>query len=146
MTTMSRVCAKNHHLRKDGHSLTEELAARAVRLEYASGHVLEQHWQTANRVLWKGVDGGLAGYEQVDHYHAFKLTEGIFLISWVEESTQADTTSPQSEGPWLTDVILDFNEMRATASWMGPTIDGGIEHVLDQALLTFIECDLIERN
>ena len=88
-------------LNPQGHPLSDDLAGKAVRLEYSSGHILEQHWQTSNKVLWRGVSG-----------------------------------------PWLTDVILDFNKMQATASWIGPTDEGGAEYVLDQATMIYVECDM----
>jgi len=139
MTSTSYV--KNYNFLPDGYPLSGDLSGRAVRLNYCSGHTLEQHWQTENRVLWKGVNGDLEGYVQVDCYRAFKLADGLYLISWVEDSTQSTAASAQSIGPWLTDVILDFNTMQATASWMGPTVDGGAEHVLDQAEMTFVDCE-----
>lgn len=56
------------YLRPDGHPQCTDLAGKAVRLEYASGHALEQHWQTADRILWKGVAGPLTGYAQAERY------------------------------------------------------------------------------
>ena len=42
-------CVLNLNLHSDGYPPTDKLAGRAVRLDYASGHTLEQHWQTENR-------------------------------------------------------------------------------------------------
>ena len=136
-------CTRNLNLLSDGYSSTDKLVGRAVRLTYASGHTLEQHWQTAERIKWKGVSGALAGYAQTESYIAFEIADGLILITWIEESTAVTTDGPQRPGPWLTDVILDFNTMRAMASWTGPTADGGIEHVLDQAAMVEIDCDTI---
>jgi hypothetical protein len=140
--TTPKTYVENINLFQDkGHPLSNDLAGKAVRLEYNSGHTLEQHWQTEERVLWKGVEGTLAGYTQCEYYRVLKITEGIYFITWVEESTTSSTSASQAKGPWLTDVVLDFNNMVASASWIGPTEDGGIEYVLDQAVMTYIECD-----
>ncbi|MDJ0926111.1 MAG: MoaF C-terminal domain-containing protein [Gammaproteobacteria bacterium] len=124
-----------------GHELTSDLSGRAVRITYHSGHTLEQHWQTANKILWKAVDGELAGYEQTENYHAFKVAEGIYLITWMEASTVANANTSQIDGPWLTSVVLDFQTMRATASWTGPSPDGQVLHIVDQGSMKNIECD-----
>ena len=134
-------CELNLNLHADGYAQTSVLAGRAVSLEYASGHTLEQHWQTQDRIKWKGVAGSLAGYSQYETYRAFEIASGIVLICWTEGSTTATADGDQVDGPWLTDVVLDFNTMRAMASWTGPTEGGGSEHVLDQARMTEIELD-----
>lgn len=134
-------CVLNLNLHDDGYPQTDELAGNAVRLEYASGHTLEQHWQTDSRIKWKGVVGSLEGYDQYETYRAFKIAEGLILICWTEDSTTATADGDQIDGAWLTDVILDFNTMRAMASWTGPMADGRSEHVLDQARMTAIELD-----
>lgn len=133
---------ENINLNSQGHPLSDNLAGKAVRLEYRSGHILEQHWQASNKVLWKSISGPLEGYQQSEYYRSVKLTEDMYLITWVEESTVASASASQTNGPWLTDVILDFKNMWATASWMGPIEDGGAEYVLDQATMIFIECDM----
>ena len=135
-------CTRNLNVQVDGYPKTETLVGRAVSLTYASGHTLEQHWQTAERIKWKATSGPLEGYEQTENYIAFEIAPGLILISWIEESTAATANGPQRPGPWLTDVILDFNTQRAMASWTGPTADGGSEHVLDQASMVEITCDL----
>jgi len=139
--TVKKTWVENYHLSPDGHPLTGELAGKAVRLHYKSGHVLEQHWQTDHCILWKGISGGLDGHTQTQEYNAVKLTENIFLITWIEGETTTSAGGPNRSGPWLTDVVLDFDKMIATASWMGPTEDNQIEHVLDQATMRYIECD-----
>ncbi len=146
MTSNKHTIAKTHieniSLHPQGHPLTNDLTGKAVRLAYCSGHILEQHWQADSRVLWKGVSGPLAGYDQTEAYRAFEIAKDIYLITWIEASTAASSSAPQANGPWLTNVILDFNKMQATASWMGPTNAGGTEHVLDQATMSYVECDL----
>lgn len=136
-------CARNLNLLSDGYPSTDKLVGRAASLAYASGHTPEQHWQTSERIKWKGVSGALAGYAQTENHVAFEIAEGLILITWTEESTAATAKGPQRSGPWLTDVILDFNAMRAMASWTGPTAYGGSEHVLDQAVMAEIDCDMI---
>ena len=136
----SGLCDENINLLPQGHSLTEDLAGKAVRLHYGSGHVLEQHWQTESQMLWKGIEGALQGHQQIEKYYAVKITEGIYLITWLEAGTVATTEGEDIQGPWLTDVVLDFNRMLATASWMGPTNDNRIEYVLDQAEMEYIDC------
>jgi len=133
---------ENYNFRKNGHEITDELVGKAVRLHYKSGHILEQHWQTTDRVLWKGIAGGLDGHNQLESYKMLKISDNIYFITWVEEFTTTGSDQPQSKGPWLTDVVLDLNKMIATASWMGPTNVGKVEHVLDQALITYIESDI----
>lgn len=132
---------ENINISQGGHPLTAELSGKAVRLDYQSGHVLEQHWQTDKQVLWKGVEGDLAGYSQTENYRAFKIAEGIFLISWMECLTVPLAKGKPTVGPWLTDVVLDFNSMRATASWVGPLENGAVEYVLDQAIMTSVVCE-----
>ncbi|NQY88403.1 MAG: MoaF N-terminal domain-containing protein [Colwellia sp.] len=139
--TVKKTWVENYHLRPDGHPLTADLVGKAVRLHYKSGHVLEQHWLTDHCVLWKGISGGLDGHSQKEKYNAVNITENIFLITWIEESTTTRVDGPDMSGPWLTDVVLDFDKMIATASWMGPTDDNQVEHVLDQATMSYIECD-----
>ena len=141
-TSVPKTYVEKISLNPQGHPLSDDLAGKAVRLEYSSGHILEQHWQTSNKVLWRGVSGLLEGYEQTEYYRAITLTEGMYLISWVEESTVTSASASQANGPWLTDVILDFNKMQATASWIGPTCEGGAEYVLDQATMIYVECDM----
>lgn len=140
MSHSARNWVDNINLHPQGHGLTEELAGRAVRLHYQSGHVLEQHWQTADQVLWKGVEGALTGHQQTESYRMLKISEGIFLITWMEAGTVATNSSEDAEGPWLTDAVLDFNKMMATASWVGPLDAGGVEYVLDQARMEEISC------
>ena len=122
-------------------SISEDLTGKAVSLNYSSGHVLEQHWQKPNTVLWKGIAGSLAGYTQTEYFHTFKIAEEIYLFSRFEEATVASASASQTAGPWLTDVILDFRYMRATASWTAPGENGGVEHVLDQAAMCYVKCD-----
>jgi hypothetical protein len=83
----------------DGFAMSETLVGRAVSLTYVSGHTLEQHWQSAERIKWKTTFGPLEGYEQTESYIAFE-------------------------------------------SWTGLAADGGSEHVLDQAMMVEIICDL----
>ncbi|WP_448950042.1 MoaF-related domain-containing protein [Labrys neptuniae] len=128
---------KNFNFLGSAHPRTDDLTGKSVRLTYASGHVLEQHWKPNNTVLWRGVSGPLTGYEQTETYEAFKIAQDIYLICWIEKSTAAVAEGGQIQGTWLTDVILDFRTMHATASWTGPTLDGGSEHVLDQATMEF---------
>lgn len=134
-------CKRNLNLLNDGYPQTDKLVGRAVSLIYASGHTLEQHWQTSDCILWKATSGPLEGYTQKERYIAFEIAEGLILITWIEESTAATADGPQRLGPWLTDVILDFNTNRAMASWTGPAKNGGSEHVLDQATMVEIACD-----
>lgn len=134
-------CIENINLSQSGHPLTDDLAGKAVRLNYQSGHVLEQHWQRKDRVFWKGIEGTLEGHSQTETYRAVEITKGIYLITWLESNTVVVTDGDDIKGPWLTDVVLDFNTMRATASWMGPRENGQIEYVLDQAEMTFIDCE-----
>lgn len=79
-------------------------------------------------------------------YNAVKITDNIYLISWIEASTTTVVNGVDISGPWLTDVVLDFEKMIATASWMGPTSDGKVEHVLDQATMHYIECESMVIN
>ena len=144
--TNMRPWIENYNLHENGHKLTDELVGKAVRLNYKSGHVLEQHWQTASQVLWKGISGGLNGYSQAEHYKMFKVSANIYFITWVEQTTTTVSQGPQAHGPWLTDVILDFNNMIATASWMGPTDNGRVEHVLDQAVMEYVNCENTTSN
>ncbi|MEM8788823.1 MAG: hypothetical protein AAGE76_11225 [Pseudomonadota bacterium] len=62
--------------------------------------------------------------DHCETYRAFNIAEGLVLICWTEDSTTATADGDQIEGPWLTDVIRDFNTMRAMASWTGPMADG----------------------
>lgn len=133
---------RNLNTLENGFPKAQGLVGRAISLEYASGHTLEQHWQTEDRILWKGTAGPLAGYSQIESYMAFEVSSGLVLITWVEESTAVTADGAQQPGPWLTDVLVDFNTLRAMASWTGPTEDGGSEHVLDQAAIREISCDL----
>lgn len=146
MKTASRVGENRAYLRRCGHPLTQELTGQAVRLEYGSGQVMEQHWQTDNLLLWKGIGGNLEGYERVDYYQAFKLTEGFYLVHCSEELGQTDIGYPNPRCCGLCNVVLDFIEMRATACCIGPATARDVEHVLDQALMTFVECDLNEQR
>jgi len=141
--TVKKTWLENYHLSPDGHPLTTDLMGKAVRLHYQSGHVLEQHWLTDHCILWKGISGGLNGHSQKEEYNAVKITDNIFLITWIEASTTTGADGPDMSGPWLTDVVLDFDKMIATASWMGPTDDDRVEHVLDQATMSYIECDAL---
>ena len=141
LNTVKKMWVENYNFSLDGHLLTADLVGKAVRLYYQSGHVLEQHWLTEHCVLWKGISGGLDGHSQKEEYNAVKITENIFLITWIEASTTTRADGPDMSGPWLTDVVLDFNKMIATASWMGPTDDNQVEHVLDQATMSYIDCD-----
>jgi len=136
----------NHHLSDTGHLLTSDLTGKAVRLHYKSGHVLEQHWLTGLCILWKGISGGLDGHSQTEEYNAVKIADNIYLISWVEASTTTVVNRLDISGPWLTDVVLDFEKMIATASWIGPTKNGQVEHVLDQATMHYIECESMVIN
>ena len=124
-----------------GHELTSDLSGKAVRITYHSGHTLEQHWQSENRILWKAVAGDLDGYEQSEIYQAFKVADDVYLITWMEASTPANANTGQIAGPWLTTVVLDFKTMQATASWTGPTPDGKVLHIVDQGSMKSIDCD-----
>lgn len=135
-------CIRNLNLLNHGYPVTDKLAGRAVSLSYASGHTLEQHWQSDDRIKWKATSGPLEGHEQSERYIAFEIANGLILITWIEESTTATVGGPLRPGPWLTDVLLDFNTMHAMASWTGPTADGGAEHVLDQATMIEIPCEM----
>lgn len=139
--TVKKTWIENYHLHQDGQPLTKDLVGKAVRLHYQSGHVLEQHWLSDHCVLWKGITGGLDGHSQTEEYNAVKITDHIYLISWIEASTTPIAKGPDMSGPWLTDVVLDFDKMIATASWMGPTENDQVEHVLDQAIMKYIKCD-----
>lgn len=123
-------------LRPDGQALTGDLAGKAVTFRYQSGHTLRQNWLDDRTVRWQGIDGPLAGYAQDENYRAFKIAPGIYFITWMEESTSTVSDGDQRLGPWLTTVIMDFNTLKATASWTGPNDAHGVEFILDQADMT----------
>lgn len=72
--------------------------------------MLEQHWLTGHCILWKGISDGLDGHSKTEEYNAVKITDNIYLISWIEASTTTVVNGLDISGPWLTDVVLDFGK------------------------------------
>lgn len=118
-----------------------DLVGKRANFHYASGHVLQQYYASADTIVWRGVRGPFEGYEQSDPtLRTFKIAEDIYYITWYEKSTVATAEHGESfEHGYPVCVVADFKRLVGTAVYTNPLPDGGQYFTVDQATIELVD-------
>ncbi len=103
--------------------LSAELVGKRAYAEYADGHTAEHVYLNPRRFVWQGLGKFDYSGSECDHSTTWKIDEGLFLLTWVEEW--------QAVGAVL---LMDFTALRNVGVLFGHD-DNGLVHTLCGARL-----------
>ena len=106
--------------------LSAELVGKRAYAEYADGHTAEHIYVNPRRFAWQGLGKFDYSGSECDHSTTWKLDDGLFLLTWVEEW--------QAVGAVL---LMDFTALRNVGVLFGKD-DSGLVHTLCGARLALL--------
>ena len=123
------------------HELTDELTGLRANFLYGSGNVLQQWYVSPDTIVWRGMSGYFVGVEQREpSLRVFKLGEKRYFSTWYEAGTVATAAHGQVfDGGYPIAVVIDLENLIATAAYTNPREDGGQYVLVDQATIEILE-------
>lgn len=116
----------------DTHPVTDKLAGKVIELHYPKSQMGVRFLDGKN-LAWQSISTP-DREGKATPYVAFEIAENIYYVTWVNPSSHGDSDTFYDDN-YLITIILDFNKMVLTESFMSPNKEGVTQLKVMQAKL-----------
>jgi len=114
------------------HPITDKLAGKLIEIHYPKSQMGVRFVDGSN-LAWQSISSP-DRVGKTTPYVAFEIAENIYYVTWVNPRSHGDSDTYYDEN-YLITIILDFNTMALTESFMSPNKDGVTQLKVMQAKL-----------